>query len=366
MKFASPAGPDGPCQAACWPPWAPSWPGRLSAPPRPARPCPRARPPSCWLPWPGAPDRCPPLTGTVVESAASACPTCRGERLTRSLTSLLTGSHTVRIWYADASHFRLAVPGMESESRSHRERRTAWYWQSSTNSVDPLLCCPRRAPPARQARDARHHPAAGRPAGPGRGRARHRVTVQSNVRWPARRPTSWCSRPGAPDSLVGQVRIAIDAAHNVPLRVQIFARRASSPAFQVGLHFDLVRAARRLELRLHPAAAAKVRRPRSAAGWSGPGAPRTARVRPRCIGKDWLAVAVLPARALSEARRVWRLTGGVAGSAAQSPSSATPGGSAGEHRRVRAAVGRAAALGQATCRVPGGADGCCTPACCPC
>ena len=40
--------------------------------------------------------------------------------------------------------------------------------------------------------------------------------------------------PRSASSLVGQVRIAIDATHNVPLRVQIFARGAQSPAFQVG------------------------------------------------------------------------------------------------------------------------------------
>ena len=40
--------------------------------------------------------------------------------------------------------------------------------------------------------------------------------------------------PKSPSSLIGQVRIAIDARHNVPLRVQVFAKGAASPAIQVG------------------------------------------------------------------------------------------------------------------------------------
>jgi hypothetical protein len=35
-------------------------------------------------------------------------------------------------------------------------------------------------------------------------------------------------------SLIGSVRIAIDGATHIPTRVQVFARGASSPAFQVG------------------------------------------------------------------------------------------------------------------------------------
>src|SRR6202034_3025392 len=35
-------------------------------------------------------------------------------------------------------------------------------------------------------------------------------------------------------SLIGQVRIAIDASNSLPLQVQVFARGAASPAFSVG------------------------------------------------------------------------------------------------------------------------------------
>ena len=77
----------------------------------------------------------PALTGTVVESAALGLPDLPGTDNPSSVTSLLTGSHTVRVWYADPRHFRLAMPGMMSESDLIVNGRTAWYWQSTTNSV---------------------------------------------------------------------------------------------------------------------------------------------------------------------------------------------------------------------------------------
>src|SRR5215469_1610663 len=83
----------------------------------------------------GRPGPLPALTGTVVESASLGLPNLPGVDNPTSVASLLTGSHTVRIWYADARHFRLAEPGMMSESDLIVNGRTAWYWQSSTNSV---------------------------------------------------------------------------------------------------------------------------------------------------------------------------------------------------------------------------------------
>ena len=52
----------------------------------------------------------PPLTGTVVETSSLGLPALPGTDNPTSVSSLLTGSHTVRIWYADPTHFRVAVP----------------------------------------------------------------------------------------------------------------------------------------------------------------------------------------------------------------------------------------------------------------
>jgi hypothetical protein len=77
----------------------------------------------------------PPLTGTVVETASFGLPSLPGTADPASLASLLTGSHTVKVWYASANHFRLAAPGSLSESDVIRDGSTAWLWQSTANSV---------------------------------------------------------------------------------------------------------------------------------------------------------------------------------------------------------------------------------------
>src|SRR5260370_655553 len=52
----------------------------------------------------------PPLTGTVVETTSLGLPSLPGTANPTSIASLLTGSHTVRVWYSGPRHFPLAVP----------------------------------------------------------------------------------------------------------------------------------------------------------------------------------------------------------------------------------------------------------------
>ena len=61
-----------------------------------------------------------------------------------------------------------------------------------------------------------------------------RVGVQRTVTVAGQPAYQLVLSPKSSGSLVGRVSIAIDASNNVPLRVQVFARGASSPAFQVG------------------------------------------------------------------------------------------------------------------------------------
>src|SRR5487761_1713814 len=77
----------------------------------------------------------PPMTGTVVETASLGLPQLPQTGNPTSVASLLTGSHTMRVWYDNAQRFRLSVPGTLTESDLVVNGGTAWYWQSSTNSV---------------------------------------------------------------------------------------------------------------------------------------------------------------------------------------------------------------------------------------
>src|SRR3984893_16915038 len=72
----------------------------------------------------------PPLTRTVVETASFGLPALPATGNPTSLSSLLTGSHTIRVWYSSPRHFRLAVPESLSESDVIRDGNTAWLWQT--------------------------------------------------------------------------------------------------------------------------------------------------------------------------------------------------------------------------------------------
>lgn len=242
----------------------------------------------------------PALTGTVVESAALGLPQLPGMDDPTSVASLLAGSHTVRIWYANASHFRLAAPGSMSESDLVVSGRTAWLWRSTSNSVTRIVApadsheSPAEAMPSQVTltpqQAARQALAAVGPT--------TTVTVQSNVIVAGEAAYQLVLAPKSQRSLIGQVRIAIDATHNVPLRVQVFARHAVSPGFQVG--FTSVSFVRPdpANFRFTPPPGVKVKTvtlpgPRSSV-YQRAQAQASADA-PTVIGDGWLAVAVLPA-----------------------------------------------------------------------
>jgi hypothetical protein len=151
------------------------------------------------------------------------------------------------------------------------------------------------------------------------------VTVQSNVTVAGEAAYQLVLAPRSAGSLIGQVRIAIDGTHNVPLRVQIVARGAQSPAFQVGYtSVSFVRpAASNFNFSPPPGARVKTATLGPAGGWSGypPAAPKAASA-PRLMGRDWLTVAVLPAAALSQLGNGPGSGIGIAGSAARSAAGA--------------------------------------------
>ena len=175
----------------------------------------------------------PPLTGTVVETASFGLPALPATGNPTSLSSLLTGSHTIRVWYASPQHFRLAVPQSLSESDVIRDGRTAWLWQSTLNKVTKFTL-PAKAPakavvphqPLTPQQAAQQVLAAVGPT--------TTVKVDSNVTVAGQAAYALVLAPRDARSLIGQVQIDVDGSNGVPLRLQVFARGASSPAFQVG------------------------------------------------------------------------------------------------------------------------------------
>jgi outer membrane lipoprotein-sorting protein len=271
-----------------------------------------------------------PFTGTVVENASLGLPDLPGVDDPTSITSMLAGSHTTRIWYGGPGRVRVSVPGQLSESDIIANGNTLWYWQSKQNAVTKLQL-PARQHHARQPRlpvltpqqAARQALAAVGPS--------TRVSVQSNVVVAGQNAYQLVLAPKSPSSLIGSVRIAVDARNSVPLRVQIYTRHGTSPAFQVGFQSIsfVTPAAANFDFSPPPGAKVSTESP-SSQDRASPMLPQQAAGGPTVMGKDWLSVAVLPAA--DAASVLGGMAGksasasGVASSAAQSAAGTPSGG----------------------------------------
>ncbi len=94
------------------------------------------------------------LSGTVVETTdlgLPALPSIGGRRRRRgaSFSSLVSGSHTMRVWYAGPDQQRLALLGQLGESDLVRNGTDLWAWSSHEQHRHPLDR-PRRPSTARR------------------------------------------------------------------------------------------------------------------------------------------------------------------------------------------------------------------------
>jgi outer membrane lipoprotein-sorting protein len=177
----------------------------------------------------------PPMTGTVVETASLGLPQLPSTSGNpTSITSLLTGSHTMKVYYQDSKHYRLAIPQPSSETDVIADGSKVWLWQSASDSVTEFI-------PSAAAKNAVPQPTQ-TPLTPQQAANQvlakvgqtTLVSVQANVMIAGEPSYQLVLAPKDSRSLVGKVVIAIDGKYGVPLRVQLFAKGATAPAFQVG------------------------------------------------------------------------------------------------------------------------------------
>jgi outer membrane lipoprotein-sorting protein len=245
----------------------------------------------------------PPLTGTVVETASLGLPQLPGTSDPTSLASMLTGSHTVKVYYQDATHFRLAVPQPESETDVIADGSKLWLWQSTSDSVTEYLPSPGQVPQAEKqlpAAAALTPQQAANQVLQAVGQTTL-VSVQANVMVAGEPAYQLVLAPKSSSSLVGRVVIAIDGKYGVPLRVQLYAKGASSPAFQVGftaLQFVTPSPAN-FDFTPPSGASVKVVKLAQDSGKSGKSAGAEASGYGQ-YGKSWLTVAEFPQRDLTQ------------------------------------------------------------------
>src|SRR5580693_9141687 len=91
------------------------------------------------------------VTGTVLETVSLGLPALPDTGSPTSIAALLTGSHTIQVWYASPRRYRLAVPQSLSETDVVRNGSTVWLWQSTLNTVTkftvPTTGAPSPQPP---------------------------------------------------------------------------------------------------------------------------------------------------------------------------------------------------------------------------
>jgi outer membrane lipoprotein-sorting protein len=175
------------------------------------------------------------MTAVVQETASLGLPDLPGSSDPLSGLSLLSGSHTFRIWYDGPAKVRVAVPVAMGETDLRRDGRNVWLWDSQTNRATHYIL------PAGAADTAPGVPARSVPTPPQLARqilaavgSTTTVGLQQNVTVAGQPAYQLSLAPKSTSSLIGQVRIAIDASNSLPLQVQVFARGAASPAFSVG------------------------------------------------------------------------------------------------------------------------------------
>jgi len=239
----------------------------------------------------------PPLTGTVVETASFGLPSLPGTASPTSLASLLTGSHTVKVWYADQDRFRLSAQESLSESDLIRDGSTAWLWQSTANSVTEYSLPPEKAAPVPPQVQALTPQQAAQQVLARVGKTTA-VSVASNVSVAGQAAYELVLAPKDSRSLVGQVVIAIDGSNGVPLRLQVFARGASTPAFQVGYTSIQFVTPAPAELTFTPPPGAKISHVSTNGGDTGASTGQ-AGSGISTIGSGWLAVLELPSADLT-------------------------------------------------------------------
>jgi outer membrane lipoprotein-sorting protein len=178
----------------------------------------------------------PPMTGTVVETASLGLPQLPQTGNPTSMASLLTGSHTMKVYYQDSKHYRLSIPQPESETDVIADGSKLWLWDSTDDSVTEFIP---------SAADQAKHVAPKLPQTPLTPQQAANqvlaavgkttlVSVQANVMVAGEPSYQLVLAPKDQRSLVGRVVIAVDGKYGVPLRVQLYAKGATSPAFQVG------------------------------------------------------------------------------------------------------------------------------------
>jgi outer membrane lipoprotein-sorting protein len=177
------------------------------------------------------------FSGTVVSHVSLGLPelpTVTSVDESTSFGDLLSGSHTMQVWYGGFDKQRVAMLGPTDETDLFRNGRNVWQW-SSADRVALHAVLP-----------ARSHLAGGSPLVPssltpgalarrvlGAMDASTDVSVDTDRTVADRSAYELVLTPQAVTTKVGSVHISVDGATKVPLGVQVYPRDESTPAIDI-------------------------------------------------------------------------------------------------------------------------------------
>ncbi|MCU1473098.1 sigma-E factor regulatory protein RseB domain-containing protein [Amnibacterium sp.] len=211
---------------------------------------------------------------------------------TASALDLLTGSHRASIAVSGTTRSRVAVLDSMGERDVVRDGDTVWFWDSAKNTAEQVTVGARATAPERSTTMT---PQTAADEAIARITPSTDVTVETTTTVAGHAAYTLVLTPRTDATTVGSVRIAVDGTTGLPLRVQLFARGAGSPAFEVGFtRLDYaVPAASRFDFAAP--SGATVERHTLTPGTHRPSSGKALPAKPTVTGSGWDAVVSIPA-----------------------------------------------------------------------
>jgi outer membrane lipoprotein-sorting protein len=213
---------------------------------------------------------------------------------TASTLNLLTGSHRASIEVDGTSRSRIAVQDSMGERDAVRNGDTVWLWDSAKNAAKQVTVSGSGTGTA-PGDTATMTPQSAADEAIARITPSTDVTVDTTTSVAGHAAYTLVLTPKASDTTVGSVRIAVDGTTGLPLRVQLFAQGAGSPAFEVAFsQLDYtVPAASRFDFTAP--SGAKVEQHTVTPGAQRPSTGAQPAAKPTVTGSGWDAVVTVPA-----------------------------------------------------------------------
>ena len=248
------------------------------------------------------------LSGTVVQTADLGLPSLpgiTGGQGDADLTKLVAGSNTARVWYAGEDKVRLALLGTLGETDVIRNGSDVWVWRSRDTTASHLTIPAGAGKPETLRPGVPSTPQEAADAALAAIDPTTSVTTTGAASVAGRDAYELVLAPRDTASLIGQVRLAIDAKKHIPLRVDVYAKDANAPAVRVAFQQISFAVPDAEQFTFNPPPGAKVTNEsrssleKKRAGKVPPAVakpkgakPQGAEAEPTVIGKGWTAILV--------------------------------------------------------------------------